>query len=209
MVSPEIKLDSYRGYFERGEMNLQINIVPLTITSRSGHIGPLWRRGEIDGMVRGAARIWQQANIQIQMRGVTERSLNMPSAISGMTMQALPGLPRQLSIRGGGVIVALVHNISGNFHAGLAVRGGRICILQWPCAGGARVPHLTNDLAHELGHIMGLDDYNDNVRISQQVPSDIQGQIAARNNLMASSRVQGTLLTQDQINTVRRSPWVR
>lgn len=188
-------------------MNLQINLVPLTISSRRGQIGPLWRRGEIDGMVRGAARIWQQANIQIQMRGVAERSLNMPSAISGITMQALPGLPRQLNIRGGGVIVALVHNISGNYHAGLAVRGGRICVLQWPCTGGAQVTHLANDLAHELGHIMDLDDYD--VRVSQQVPGDVQGQMAARNNLMASSRALGTLLTQDQINTVQRSPWVR
>ncbi len=190
-------------------MNLQINIVPLTISGRSGQIGPLWRRGEIDSMVRGAAQIWRQANIQIQMRGVAERTLNMPSAISGISEGNLPGLTSQLNIRGGGVIVVLVHRINGNYHAGLAVRGGRICALQWPCAGGAQVQILANDLAHELGHIMDLEDYDNNVRISQRVPRDVQGQMAARNNLMASSRAQGTLLTQDQINTVQRSPWVR
>lgn len=155
-------------------------------------------------MVREAGQIWRQANVQIHVRGVVERTLNMPHAIAGLGARDLPGLSSQLNIRGGAIVV-LVHRLSGSVHAGLAIVGGRICALQWPCTGHALVSILGNDLAHELGHILGLDDY----QFSRIAPRDIQGQLAARNNLMTSSRAQGTLLNQSQVTEAQGSPWLR
>lgn len=154
-------------------------------------------------MVQEANRIWRQADIRIQLSGIAERSLNMPAAANGIGAGDLHGLTSRLNIRGG-TIAGLVHRLRGNVHAGLAVLGGRICALKWSCTGGENPRLQGNVLAHEVGHLLGLPDYQPGTL----APGDIQGQLAARNNLMTSSVAQGTRLTQAQIDQVRRSPWV-
>ncbi|MBN1672687.1 MAG: hypothetical protein JXR37_16715 [Kiritimatiellae bacterium] len=154
--------------------------------------------------LREANAIWGQAGIQIQVVGTVERTLAMPSAMGGIGASDLPGLTGRLGIRGG-VIAVLVHILRGNVHAGLAVVGGRICAMQWAGPGHQPARVQGTLLAHELGHIMGLPDYQPG-RIAVH---DIAGQLAARNNLMTSSVALGRLLTQEQIDRARRSPWVR
>lgn len=186
-------------------MELHITAVPLTISGPRGSIGPEWGKQRVRSVVHEANHIWHQANIRIRMTGIVPRTVNMPGLIGGVGAADLPGLTRHLNIRGG-VIVALVHRLRGNFHAGLAVVGGRICALQWAPLNRELVGHQGNTLAHELGHILGLRDY---VPERRSAPSDVRSQLAARNNLMTSSSADGTHLESFQIERARLSPWAR
>lgn len=155
-------------------------------------------------MIREAKQIWNQYSVQIRLLGITERSLDLPGATGGIGTSDLPGLPGQLRIPG--AVAVLTHRLRGNVHAGLAIRGGRICALQWPIIRSGETARMRGRvLAHELGHLLGLDDYQPGVID----PGDIQGQLALRNNLMASSVSLGNLLTPSQITEAYRSPWLR
>jgi hypothetical protein len=182
----------------------QITVVPLTVSLPSGSIAPLWTPAEVNDMIREANQIWNQYSIQIHLLGITERSLASPGAIGGIGASDLPGLPGQLRVLG--AVAVLTHRLRGNVHAGLAIRGGRICALQWPIIRSGETTRMRGRvLAHELGHLLGLDDYHP----SAITPGDIAGQLASRNNLMASSVSFGTLLTPPQILDAHRSPWLR
>jgi hypothetical protein len=155
-------------------------------------------------MIREANQIWSQYSVQIHLLGITRRSLDLPGAIGGIGASDLPGLPGQLRIPG--AVAVLTHRLRGNVHAGLAIRGGRICALQWPIIRSGETARMRGRvLAHELGHLLGLDDYHPGAID----PRDIQGQLALRNNLMASSVSLGTLLTPLQVIEAHRSPWLR
>lgn len=183
-------------------MRFQFTIVPLTVSLRSGSIGPSWTNVHVRGAVQEATRIWRLHNVQIRMCGIEVRSVNMPELIGGIGAGELPRLPNCLNVRG--AIAVLTHRLRGSLHAGLAVVGGRICALQWAPAGTETIEKRGNDLAHELGHIFGLHDY-----VPSSLPiDDIRGQLDARNNLMASTEALGTLLTDDQRRVLPDSPWL-
>jgi hypothetical protein len=183
-------------------MRFQFTVVPLTVSLRSGSIGPSWTDGQVRGAVQEATRIWGLHNVQISMRGIEERSVNMPGLIGGIGATELPRLPSRFNVRG--AIAVLTHRLQGNLHAGLAHVGGRICALQWAIANLETIEKRGNDLAHELGHIFGLPDF-----VPPSLPiDDVRGRLDARNNLMASTEALGTLLTDEQRGLLPGSPWL-
>ncbi|MEW6600235.1 MAG: hypothetical protein AB1499_04635 [Nitrospirota bacterium] len=187
-------------------MSFQFTVVPLILACRSGSIGPLWRQREVTDMVEEARRIWLQYSVDVRMREIAERTINMPSAVDGISRSELPGLPGVLEVRG--AVVVLVHRLTGNTNAGLAVVGGRICALQWPLSGRVQAINMGRILAHELGHIFGLDDYQNPEYQPGRHDEYTVALSVARSNLMTSSIDLGTQLTPDQVTRAQSSPWL-
>ena len=68
------------------------------VSLRSGSIGPSWADGQVRGAVQEATRIWRQHNVQISMRGIEERSVDMPGLIGGIGAEESPRLPSRLNV---------------------------------------------------------------------------------------------------------------
>lgn len=169
-----------------------IPVVCRMISIRTGGVGPgttypcRWTRPQVTGLFTQVNTVWSQAQLRFNLVGVYDREIN---GWSGDTVnESMYGiLSAQLSAEAPGSGVSLgVVNAFQHLRSGGHIRGDRACVIQLPLSGVLyAAPGLV--LAHELGHLLELDDD----------PS--------QETVMFHAQPQSTHLNQDQIDQARRS----
>ena len=188
-------------------MPIPLKIFPVTLHLGTTDITVQYTDQRIRQVVSIANQIWEPASISLSIRCIQPRVVNPPpgsgSHINDTIFFFLQHEVRDVSQQT--VKVALTGQTSHNLHAGKATINGRFCLLPWG-PGGETNGTRGKVLAHELGHLMGLEDFRGAVITPRMSTSD---QLDITQNLMASHVSAGTRLRQEQRIAVGRSPLSR
>jgi hypothetical protein len=149
-------------------------------------VSPGWTRRDLQQAMSGANQIWSQAQIAFTLRCVRPERVAAPGNRAVVNPNGFQFLISQFPARSG-ISLLLVYRFSGNEVGVQASRGVAI------------LPFLSRNmrariLAHEFGHLLGVD--------------HMEATRTHLENLMRPGLVAGNQLTQDQINTARRSSLV-
>lgn len=172
---------------------VNLNIAFITIETASGSVGSGWDATKINAIVRQTNQVWRQANITFSVQQQHNHTLRMPGTSSTAVIDR-PGfffLQSQVAPRGQ-ITIGLVNQVAGSETAGMATVGGRFTVQPHV---GVSESYKPLALAHELGHILGLE----HVTTDSRVPAE---QLAATSNLMTPGIIRANpLLTAPQIST--------
>jgi hypothetical protein len=179
-----------------------VNLVVTPFSERGQVETSTWTGTDPTDALRVANTIWMAANIQFHLKQdvVFDTPLDLPKGTRTRDQVVLDGL----SIRrpaGTLVNVFLINRVPGLTAGGLSYLNSNpeaACFVQ-------QYDNATSSgraLAHELGHLLGLD----HVKVDYQNERHAKTQI---NNLMVEGMTVGTSLTPDQIKTAKGGKLIR
>ena len=177
--------------------SVNLNVVFITIETTRGSVAPGWTQGNLSSVITQTNRVWQQAGIKFAVKQTSSQSVQMPGTSSSAVIDN-PGfffLQSRVAPQGR-ITVGLVNQVIGSATAGMATIRGRFTLQ--PHRGIAQ-HYKPLVLAHELGHILGLDHVTSNSRSART-------RLAATSNLMTPGIIRATpVLTRPQIATAKAS----
>lgn len=174
----------------------------VTIDAGSQVVDPGWDRLRLDQVLTETNGIWAQADIRFELRSAQPQTVQLPGTGNTVVDRSAFFFLASRFGRRQEPNLALVRSVSERELGGRSAEELNFCLIPY----GGTIPALGKQLAHEFGHLLGLD-HPDGPR-QATTSSHVEG---ARHvyNLMYSGLSAETRLTDEQVRAARSSTLAR